>query len=162
TIGDFSKITGLTVKTLRFYHEEGVLTPARVDAETGYRYYDTRQRDKARIITMLRGLDFSLDEVRAILGGFDDESDILDHLEKHRQHIQEKLRHYRGVAAQLDQMIQREREARMSLKNANFDVEEKMLPPLLIAGVRMKGRYEECGKGFAMIGKALWRQISGK
>jgi len=162
TIGDFSKVTGLTVKTLRFYHEEGVLAPARVDPETGYRYYDARQREKACMIAALRGLEFSLDDIKAILGDFHEDSDILDHLEKHRRQIQEKLRLYRDVATQLDQMIQREREARMSLQNATFEVEEKTLPPLLIAGVRMRGRYEDCGKGFAKIGKALWRQISGK
>ena len=40
TIGEFSKITGLTVKTLRFYHEEQLLVPSFVDPQTGYRYYD--------------------------------------------------------------------------------------------------------------------------
>ncbi|MEX0713876.1 MAG: MerR family DNA-binding transcriptional regulator [Pirellulales bacterium] len=37
SIGEFSKITGLTVKTLRFYHEQGLLVPSCVDEETGYR-----------------------------------------------------------------------------------------------------------------------------
>jgi DNA-binding transcriptional MerR regulator len=40
TIGEFSKVTGLSVKTLRFYHEEGLLVPTSVDDATGYRYYD--------------------------------------------------------------------------------------------------------------------------
>ncbi|MEX2120445.1 MAG: MerR family DNA-binding transcriptional regulator [Pirellulales bacterium] len=38
SIGEFSKITGLTVKTLRFYHEQGLLVPSCVGEETGYRY----------------------------------------------------------------------------------------------------------------------------
>src|SRR5262245_20928846 len=46
---------GLTIKTLRFYHEKEILVPAGVDPETGYRYYDARQIDKARIIAQLRG-----------------------------------------------------------------------------------------------------------
>ena len=37
SIGEFSKITGLTVKTLRFYHEQGVLKPSCIDDQTGYR-----------------------------------------------------------------------------------------------------------------------------
>ena len=45
SIGEFSKITGLTVKTLRFYHEQGLLHPTHVDSETGYRYYDV-SRDR--------------------------------------------------------------------------------------------------------------------
>jgi DNA-binding transcriptional MerR regulator len=40
SIGQFSRITGLTVKTIRLYHEEGVLQPAWIDDETGYRYFD--------------------------------------------------------------------------------------------------------------------------
>jgi len=48
SIGEFSKITGWTVKTLRFYHEQGVLAPSYIDEETGYRYYDeTRSRPPA-------------------------------------------------------------------------------------------------------------------
>jgi DNA-binding transcriptional MerR regulator len=43
TIGDFSRITHLTVKTLRRYHEIGLLEPAKVDSQTGYRYYAAAQ-----------------------------------------------------------------------------------------------------------------------
>jgi DNA-binding transcriptional MerR regulator len=50
TIGDFSRITGLTVTTLRFYHEQGLLAPSYVDHETGYRYYDRSKIETARII----------------------------------------------------------------------------------------------------------------
>ena len=51
SIGQFSQITGLSPKTLRFYHEKGVLVPTSVDDATGYRFYDGRQIDKARVIT---------------------------------------------------------------------------------------------------------------
>jgi DNA-binding transcriptional MerR regulator len=37
SIGEFSKITGLTVKTLRLHHEQGLLVPRHVDEQTGYR-----------------------------------------------------------------------------------------------------------------------------
>ena len=50
TIGEFSKVTGLTVKTLRFYHEEGLLAPSFVDPQTGYRHYDPGQVETARAI----------------------------------------------------------------------------------------------------------------
>jgi effector-binding domain-containing protein len=48
------------------------------------------------------------------------------------------------------------------MQNSTFDVEEKSVETLLIAGVRMKGRYSDSGKGFAKIGKALGRYITGK
>jgi DNA-binding transcriptional MerR regulator len=50
SIGEFSKIAGLSIKTLRFYHEEGLLAPALVDERTGYRYYDHGRVEKARTI----------------------------------------------------------------------------------------------------------------
>jgi DNA-binding transcriptional MerR regulator len=162
SIGEFSRITGLTVKTLRFYHEQGVLALARVDHQTGYRYYDPCQVDKARIVTQLRSLDFSLDQVREMLTACEDEADILDSLERQKAVIEEKVRQYRRIGTLLDQLIRREREARMVRQNATFDMEEKALDTLLIAGVRMNGRYGDCGKGFARIGKALGRYVCGK
>jgi DNA-binding transcriptional MerR regulator/DNA gyrase inhibitor GyrI len=162
TIGEFSKITGLSVKTLRFYHEKGVLVPARVDRETGYRYYEKRHIDTARVITQLRSLEFTLEQIAALLENYDDEADILEHLEKQKAAIGEKQRQYRTLAGALERIISKEKEARMTLQNSTFEVEEKTLEPLLIAGVRMKGRYDECGKGFGKIGKSMGWLISGK
>jgi DNA-binding transcriptional MerR regulator/effector-binding domain-containing protein len=161
TIGEFSKITGLTIKTLRFYHERGLLVPAYVDEQTGYRHYDVRQIDKARVIAQLRGLEFTLEQIADILAASDDEADILDFLERHRSLLEAKMRQYRSIVQSLDKLIRQEKEARMALHNSTFQVEEKTLAPLLIAGVRMKGRYKDCGQGFAKIGKAFWRSISG-
>ena len=39
-IGDFSRMTHLSVKALRFYHDQGLLEPARIDPSSGYRFYD--------------------------------------------------------------------------------------------------------------------------
>ena len=50
----------------------------------------------------------------------------------------------------------------MATTNLSFDVEEKVVQPMLIAGVRMKGRYCECGQGFSRIGRQFGRHISGK
>ena len=46
--------------------------------------------------------------------------------------------------------------------NAIFQVEEKDLPAMLIAGVRMKGKYSDCGKGFAKLGRSVGRCTCGK
>ncbi|MGM9521784.1 MAG: MerR family transcriptional regulator [Oscillospiraceae bacterium] len=68
-IGEFSKLSMLTVKTLRYYESEGLLVPAEVDGRTGYRQYDTRQLELAALIKALRQLDFSVEEIRAFLNG---------------------------------------------------------------------------------------------
>lgn len=48
------------------------------------------------------------------------------------------------------------------MERSPFEVEEKHLDPILIAGVRMKGKYSDCGQGFAKIGKKLGSYINGK
>jgi DNA-binding transcriptional MerR regulator/effector-binding domain-containing protein len=161
-IGEFSTITGLTVKTLRFYHDRGLLVPAWVDDQTGYRYYDARQIDKARIITQLRSLEFSLEQIHEMLANSEDEADILGFLERQRTVLEERMRQYQGIVTTLERIINNEKEARMAMQNSTFDVEEKTVDTQLIAGVRMKGRYSESGKGFAKIGKPMGRYISGK
>ncbi|MDD2218026.1 MAG: MerR family transcriptional regulator [Eubacteriales bacterium] len=55
-IGEFSKLSMLTVKALRFYEKEGLLVPKQVDEWTGYRYYDTNQLESAATIKALRQL----------------------------------------------------------------------------------------------------------
>jgi DNA-binding transcriptional MerR regulator len=66
-IGDFSRMTFLSVKTLRYYHDVGLLAPADVDEDTGYRRYDLRQVPTAQVIRRLRELGMSIDEVRGVI-----------------------------------------------------------------------------------------------
>src|SRR5438309_6964125 len=82
TIGEFSKITGLTIKALRFYHDKGLLVPAFVDERTGYRHYDVRLIEKARIIVQLRRLEFTLEQIADMLAACDDELDLLAFLQR--------------------------------------------------------------------------------
>ncbi|HJP77345.1 MAG TPA: MerR family transcriptional regulator [Pseudonocardiaceae bacterium] len=67
TIGDFARMTYLSIKSLRYYHEVGLLAPASVDPETGYRLYRPEQVPTAQVIRRLRDLDMPLGEVRAVL-----------------------------------------------------------------------------------------------
>jgi len=50
SIGEFSRISGFSVKALRLYHEKGLLVPSVIDDDSGYRYYDRKNVEKARII----------------------------------------------------------------------------------------------------------------
>lgn len=67
TIGRFARITGLTVKALRHYDEVGLLRPATVDSETGYRSYSSGQVRRAERIRMLRRLELPLDDVATLV-----------------------------------------------------------------------------------------------
>jgi len=67
TIGDFAKMTYLSVKALRYYHDIGLLVPADVGPETGYRRYRPEQVPVAQVIRRLRDLGMPLEDIRAVL-----------------------------------------------------------------------------------------------
>ena len=71
TVGDFSRVTHLSVKTLRHYHEVGLLEPAEVSPVNGYRYYAPDQIPTAQVIVRLRALEMPVAEVRAVLAAPD-------------------------------------------------------------------------------------------
>ena len=87
SVGRFATMTHLSVKTLRHYHQVGLLEPAEVDPHTGYRYYALEQLPTAQLIRRLRDLRMPVAGVRAVLvAGSPAERDTLiaahiDHLE---------------------------------------------------------------------------------
>ena len=66
-IGELSKLSRLPVKTLRYYGQEGLLVPDYIDEETGYRYYNAGKLSDCYRIIMLKGLGFSLGEIKELL-----------------------------------------------------------------------------------------------
>jgi DNA-binding transcriptional MerR regulator len=68
TIGEFSRITHLSIKTLRRYHEAALLQPAYVDRHTGYRYYSLDQVPTAQVIHRFRQLGMPVREVAELVG----------------------------------------------------------------------------------------------
>ena len=103
TIGDFSRATHLGVKTLRHYHEVGLLEPADVDADTGYRRYTIEQIATAQIIRRFRDLDMPLDDIHAVLDATDVETrnrviaNHLGRLESNLARTQEAARSLRDL-----------------------------------------------------------------
>jgi DNA-binding transcriptional MerR regulator len=92
SIGDFSRMTHLSVKTLRHYHDVGLLAPAETDKATGYRYYAKSQVPLAQVIRRFRALDMPVDEVRAILATSDPTARsklIAAHLDRLERQLQE-------------------------------------------------------------------------
>ena len=67
TVGEFSRMTHLSVKTLRHYHQVGLLEPAEVNPDTGYRYYTTGQIPTVQVIRRLRDLEMPVADVKAVL-----------------------------------------------------------------------------------------------
>jgi DNA-binding transcriptional MerR regulator/effector-binding domain-containing protein len=161
-IGEFSQVTGLSVKTLRFYHEKGILIPTSVEETTGYRHYDASKIEKARVIMQLRHMEFSLEDIAAVLSECVDEADILTYLERQRNVLQQRIQADRDIVRSLSEIIAKEKTAREVLATGVYSVEEKAVEPLLIAGIRLKGAYNECGAIYSRLGKLIGRHICGK
>ena len=70
-IGEFSMLSHLTVKALRFYEKEGLLKPASVDEWNHYRYSETSQLETAAKIKSYRQLGLSIEEIKAVFAGMD-------------------------------------------------------------------------------------------
>jgi DNA-binding transcriptional MerR regulator len=70
-IGDFARMTHLSIKALRHYHDVGVLVPAEVDPVSGYRFYRADQVPVAQVIRRFRALGMPLEDVKALLAATD-------------------------------------------------------------------------------------------
>jgi DNA-binding transcriptional MerR regulator/effector-binding domain-containing protein len=160
SIGELSQLTQLPVKTLRYYHEEGLLIPAFVDPDSGYRYYNQSHVETARIIVYLRSLEFPLSEIKELLRS-DADDDLLDILQRQQSAVKQRIKQLRKAAKSLEQFINEEREARTMAQTAD-NIQEKVLEPLLVAGIRTKGRYSDCGRLFARLGRGFGRHICGR
>ena len=101
TIGEFSRISGLSIKALRLYHEKGILIPGHIDPSTNYRYYDEANMAKAKIILYLRDMELSLADIKDILNNFDDEANLVDALARQKEIISDArlLTHLKSEAA---------------------------------------------------------------
>ena len=76
-IGMFAAMNHVTVKALRFYEEQGLLMPALIHPETGYRYYNLSQMAVLHQITALKLAGFTLEEIAHINSGADEEAVLL-------------------------------------------------------------------------------------
>ena len=104
TIGDFARATHLSIKMLRHYHEIGLLEPAAVDPNTGYRHYRIGQIREALVVRRLRGLGVPLDEVRGVLYAPDVESRNAV-LSAHLRRLEIALAETRTAAESLRELI---------------------------------------------------------
>ena len=161
SIGEFSKVTGLTVKTLRFYQEQGILIPSFVEPGSGYRFYSESKTETARVISALRELEFSIAEIKQILSTHDDDADIVAYLESRKTELQKRMSKDRKTVGRLNEIITHEKEASKTMEGRTFQVELKDVEPQLVASIKMQGHYSDCGNGFGRIGRKFGRHICG-
>jgi DNA-binding transcriptional MerR regulator/effector-binding domain-containing protein len=92
TIGAFSRLTHLSIKTLRYYHEVGLLEPAVVDPDSGYRYYRPGQAHSAHLVRRFRDLGLPVADVKAVLAAPDltaRDTILAGHLDRMREQLRQ-------------------------------------------------------------------------
>jgi DNA-binding transcriptional MerR regulator len=104
TIGAFSRACLLSVKSLRAYHEAGILVPAQVDPRTGYRAYHPSQLTDAAVIRRLRGLDLPLEQVREVVAAHDPEV-TRRVLARHQAAMRERLDEVTRIVGELQRGV---------------------------------------------------------
>jgi DNA-binding transcriptional MerR regulator len=126
TIGEFSRLTHLSVRTLRRYHDAGLLTPTTVDDSTGYRYYGVEQIPTAQVIHRLRDLEVPLADVQHILRSPDPSTRaalVADHLRR----LEAQLDRTRAAVTSLQRLL--------SPEPAGLAVELREVPATTVAAI---------------------------
>ncbi len=151
-IGRFSQVTRLSPKALRLYDEQGLLRPALVDRESGYRYYALAQAVEAERIRLLRSLEVPLEEIRRYLAAGD--ADLRRAvLRAHETRIAERIAVERTILDRLERLARGEDESardRVALKEA---------ASLRIVGVRLRTPLAALAARAAETFAALFRHV---
>ncbi|MFB7778970.1 MerR family transcriptional regulator [Streptomyces bauhiniae] len=104
SIGDFARMTYLSVKTLRHYHDIGLLEPAEVDPSTGYRRYTPAQVPLAQVIRRFRDLGMPLEELAAVVRAPDvDTRNAV--IARHLAQMEDRLRQTRETVRSLRNLV---------------------------------------------------------
>ncbi len=159
SIGEFSQATRLTIKTLRFYHELGILVPVRVDEMTGYRYYDENSYERAVDIVTLKELGFSLQEIKSILTECRAEEDIHRFIQRKLRDVRARVESLKGIEARLSGFEKQLAQAPIINTDA---VEEAILRIPCCAVVPVRGTYAKIGQGFRFLYRKIGRYAVGK
>lgn len=149
-IGEFSKLSRVSVRMLRHYDEVGLLAPSEVDPMTGYRYYSERQLITAGRIAALRALGFGLSDTRELLRLYDDRAALDARLAAQRT----RLEALAADTAQKLRLLDTARERLRKEADMNYNVTIKTLPARYAACVRMTILLRGRGHG---VGRAVLR-----
>jgi effector-binding domain-containing protein len=147
-IGRFSRMSRLSIKALRFYDEQGLLTPAWVDPASGYRYYRRFQAARAEAIRVLRAIDMPVGEIREVLAG-DDPELIGKRLSAHRERLRARLAEQERMLRFLERLI----DGGGNLMP--YEVTVKEVPPVTVASLTLRASLVTIGEavrqGFGTI-----------
>ncbi|MEG0944508.1 MAG: helix-turn-helix domain-containing protein [Angelakisella sp.] len=111
SIGDFARLTRVSVDTLRFYDKKGLLTPEVIDPKSKYRYYSYSQLVKLDIIKQCRMLDISIDEIVKLFSQANSSAFEVA-LQKQMNMLQEKITELEHIHETMHLLLQRMKESK--------------------------------------------------
>ena len=98
-IGDFSKLTGVSIRTLRYYDEIDLFKPAELDLFTNYRYYKEEQIEDLKIINKLKAVGFTLEEIKQHWNHFTN-----DVMEQKKKQLEQQLDNINNNIKEIDKL----------------------------------------------------------
>src|SRR6266851_546031 len=132
-IGDFSRLSLVSVKALRYYDELGLLKPARVDEFTGYRYYSASQLTRLNRILAMKDMGLSLEQIALLLDKEPTPDQIRGMLRLKQVELRQQLEEGQARLARIEAWLRAfEQEAIMPA----YDVVLKKVAPLQVAQAR--------------------------
>src|SRR5690349_12891500 len=133
-IGDFARLSQVSVVTLRYYDETDLLKPVHVDPFTGYRFYSADQLPRLNRILALKDLGFSLEQIRLMLADNLPVDQLRSMLTAQRTEVMKRLA---DEQERLSRIESRLRQIEMENKMPNYDVLLKTTSPMLVASRRV-------------------------
>jgi len=132
-IGDFSKLSRVSIKTLRYYDDVGLLKPTHVDGMTGYRSYAIEQLARLNRILALKDLGFSLAEISELLDENISSEQLRGMLRIRQSEAQKRVR---DEQERLERIETRLRQIELEDKMSQYDVVIKQVDPISVACLR--------------------------
>jgi effector-binding domain-containing protein len=153
-IGDFSKLSFVTVKTLRYYDEIGLLKPVTVDRFTGYRYYSADQLPRLNYIVALKNLGLSLEEIATLIHNDLTPPQLRDIFILKKAELQQRVNEEQRRLEQVEKLLKQiEKEGAMP----DYQVVIKKVEPQTIASIRdVMPNYGHVGQLYEELFKHLY------
>jgi DNA-binding transcriptional MerR regulator len=134
-IGDFARLAQVSVKTLRYYDDLGLITAAHADPSTGYRYYSVDQLPRLNRLLALKDLGFSLDQVAAVLNDGVTHEQLRGMLMLKRAEAAHRLQDEQGRLSRIEARL---REIEQEDHMPDYDIAIKNVPPMRVAARRVR------------------------
>ena len=149
-IGEFSKLSRVSIRMLRHYDDIGLLKPAEIDQFTGYRYYSPEQLPVVGRITAFKDMGFSLADIVKMLEIYENRDELDDYLMKRQLELQEI-----SETTQLQmRLLDTARERLRKEQNMSYNVSIKTIPERYAATVHMTiPHYEDEGMVWQILGE---------